>query len=193
MSIAIRKAELSDFEFLFSAINSCVAWLASKGNEGQWGAEPWGDDVKEQKRAQIPDEDARGARRWIAEFDGEPAGYVDVNPFRPEYLPFSETEDKPGKEMYLKTLVVHRKFAGKGVGESMLRFAKKHAAEEKVDWLRLDCWRGPAGKDGLVKYYESQGFVRAREFVVPIPPKNQANRGTEWPGQMVEIKISDLE
>jgi GNAT superfamily N-acetyltransferase len=193
MSITIRPGGEPDYDFVFAAINSRIEWLVSRGHQGQWGAEPWGDAVKERARAKIPDEDARGARRWVAEVDGAPAGYLDVNPFRPEYLPFSEAEDKPGAEMYLKTLLVHRRFAGKGVGEFLLRFAKRHAVEEKVEWLRLDCWRGPAGKDGLVRYYESQGFVRAREFVVPIPPEAQANRGTEWPGQMLEIKVSDLE
>ncbi|KAJ7272531.1 N-acetyltransferase GCN5 [Mycena haematopus] len=189
MSIAIRPYTESDYEFLFAAFNSCVEWLASKGLEGQWGAEPWGDDTKERLRVEMLKDDALGARRWIAEIDGEPAGYLDVTPFRPDYLPVSETEDKPGKEMFAKTVVVHRKFVGKGVGEFLLRFLKKLAVEEKAEWLRLDCWRGPAGKEGLVRYYEANGFVRAREFVVPPKPA----REKEWPGQMLEIKVSDLE
>ncbi|KAF8196789.1 Sortase and related acyltransferase [Mycena galopus ATCC 62051] len=190
MSITLRAYTEPDFEFLFSAFNSCVVWMASKGLEGQWGAEPWGEDAKARLRAKIPKEDALGARRWIAEIDGEPAGYLDVTPFRPDYLPVSETEEKPGKEMFAKTLVVHRKFVGKGVGEFLLQFLKKLAVEEKADWLRLDCWRGPAGKDGLVRYYEGNGFVRAREFV--IPPKPGAKE-KEWPGQLLEIKVSSLE
>jgi len=188
MSITIRPYTESDFDFLFAAFNSCVEWLVSKGLEGQWGAQPWGDNVKERFRKKIPEEDAKGARRWIAEIDGEPAGYLDVMPFRSDYLPVSETEDKPGKEMFLKTLVVHRKFVGQGVGEFLLRFVKKLAVEEKADWLRLDCWRGPTGKEGLVRYYEGNGFVRAREFVVP-----SRTEGEMWPGQLLEIKVSDLE
>ncbi|KAJ6485845.1 acyl-CoA N-acyltransferase [Mycena sanguinolenta] len=188
MSITIRPFTEPDFEFLFGAFNSCVVWLSSKGLEGQWGAEPWGDDSKEKMRAKMPKEDALGARRWIAEFDGEPAGYLLVTPFRPDYLPFSETEDKPGKETFAKMLVVHRKFVGKGVGEFLLRFLKKLAVDEKAEWLRLDCWRGPAGKDGLVRYYEANGFVRTREFVVP-----RSEGEEEWPGQMFEIKVSEIE
>ncbi|KAJ7918828.1 hypothetical protein B0H13DRAFT_1991869 [Mycena leptocephala] len=91
--------------------------------------------------------------------------------------------------MFLKTLVVHRSFVGRGVGEFLLGFAKGLAVEERPEWLRLDCWRGPAGKDGLVRYYEGNGFVRARAFV--IPPKAEDKK--EWPGQMFEIKVSDLE
>ncbi|KAJ7777288.1 acyl-CoA N-acyltransferase [Mycena metata] len=191
MSITIRSCTSdseSDFEFLWATFDSCVEWLASKGLEAQWGAVPWGAVVKERVRSKIPEEDAKGARRWIAEVDGEPAGYLDITPFRSDYLPVT-AEDKPGKELFLKTLVVHRKFVGRGVGEFLLQFAKKLAVEEKADWLRLDCWRGPVGKDGLVKYYLGNGFSRAREFV--IPPKTP--EGKEWPGQLLEIKVSDLQ
>ncbi|KAJ7777285.1 hypothetical protein B0H16DRAFT_1301946, partial [Mycena metata] len=96
-------------------------------------------------------------------------------------------EDKPGKELFLKTLVVHRRFVGRGVGEFLLQFAKKFAVEEKADWLRLDCWRGPVGKDGLVKYYLGNGFSRAREFAARAPD------GKEWPGQLLEIKVGNLQ
>lgn len=189
MAITIRLANSDlDFEFIFAAFNSSIEWLASKGLEGQWGTQPWGAEVMERVRTKMPDEDAKGSRRWIAEVDEEPAGYLELAPFRTDYLPMS-TEEKPGKELYVKTLVVHRKFLGQGVGEYLLKFAKKLAIEEKWDWVRLDCWRGPAGKDGLVRYYEKQGFARAREFT--IPPK--APRKEEWPGQLLEMKISDVE
>ncbi|KAJ6581140.1 acyl-CoA N-acyltransferase [Mycena capillaripes] len=188
MSITIRPYTEDDFEFVFASFNSCFEWLAAKGLEGQWGTEPWGDDRKDNFRNQIPVEDAKGARRWIAEVDAVPAGYVDVMPCRPDYLPVSETEDKPGVELYVKRLVVHRKFVGKGVGEFLLKLAKGFAVEEKAEWLRLDCWRGPEGKQGLVKYYEGNGFVRAREFVVP----SKKEEIKDWPGQLLEIKVSDL-
>ncbi|KAJ7746736.1 acyl-CoA N-acyltransferase [Mycena maculata] len=192
MSITIRPTRNlseSDFEFLFATFNSCVEWLASKGLEAQWGAEPWGADVKERLRNKIPIEDAKGARRWIAELDGASAGYLDVTPFRPDYLPVSP-EEKPGKEFFVKTLVVDRKFVGRGVGEFLLEFAKKLAVEEKADWLRLDCWRGPPGKDGLVRYYEGNGLVRAREFIIPADTRGKE---LDWPGQLFEMKMSDLE
>ncbi|KAJ7876245.1 hypothetical protein B0H13DRAFT_2668684 [Mycena leptocephala] len=153
-----------------AAFNSCVEWLAAKGLEDQWGAQPWGDDVKQRLRAKIPVEDAKGARRWIAELDGEPAGYLDITPSAP---------NASGAQS----------FVGRGVGGILLGFAKGLAVEERPEWLRLDCWRGPAGKDGLVRYYEGNGFVRARAFV--IPPKAEDKK--EWPGQMFEIKVSDLE
>ncbi|KAJ7156888.1 acyl-CoA N-acyltransferase [Mycena crocata] len=192
MSITLRSFSTTtdaDFERFFATCNTCVEWLASKGLEGQWGAEPWNDDKKEKIRAKMPVEDAKGMRRWIAEIDGEPAGYLDVAPFRPDYLPVAP-QDKPGKEFYVKTLVVDRKFAGRGVGEFLLGFAKKLAVEEKAEWFRLDCWRGPPGKDGLVRYYERNGFSRAREFAASDPKtKNEE----PWPGHLLEIKVSDLE
>ncbi|KAK7031448.1 N-acetyltransferase GCN5 [Favolaschia claudopus] len=188
MSITIRAYKESDFEFLWATFASRVEWLASKGLEGQWGAEPWDAADKERIHTKTHKELSLGARSWIAQVDAEPAGYLHVTPFRAEYLPFSETEDKPGKEMFAKMLVVHRKFKGAGVGEFLLRFLKGLAVEEGADWLRLDCWRGPPGKDGLVKYYEGHGFVRAREFVVPAKYSEEQ----EWPGQLLETKVADL-
>ncbi|KAJ6561213.1 acyl-CoA N-acyltransferase [Mycena vulgaris] len=188
MSITIRTYSEADFEFLFAAYNSCIEWLASKGLEGQWGHHELGADAKERVRAKMLVEAAKGARGWIAEVEGQPAGYLDVTPFRSDYLPVS-AEEKPGKEFFVKSLIVDRRFLGRGVGELLLDFAKKLAVEEKADWLRLDCWRGPAGKDGLVRYYEGKGLVKAREFVVP--PKT--GRDAEWPGQLLELKVSDLE
>ncbi|KAJ7173604.1 acyl-CoA N-acyltransferase [Mycena filopes] len=190
MSITLRpwnSSSEADFEFMFSTFNSCVEWLASKGLEAQWGAEPWGADTKDRLRSKIPGEDAKGARRWIAELDGEPAGYMDSTPFRPEYLPASSELEKPGKELFVKNLIAHRKFVGRGVGEFMLRFAKNLAVEEGAEWFRVDCWRGPEGKDGLVRYYLGHGFSRAREFVIPAKGEEK-----EWPGQLLEIKVSDL-
>ncbi|KAK7038146.1 N-acetyltransferase GCN5 [Favolaschia claudopus] len=186
MSITLRPftSSESDSEFVWSCFSARVEWLASKGLDGQWGH--WDSDTKEKIRASLPADTAKGARSWIAEVDGAPAGFLQLTPFRAEYLPFDEKEDKPGKEIYVKALVVHPDFKGKGVGEYMLRYAKGIAEEEKADWLRLDCWRGPEGKDGLVKYYEGQGFARAREFVTPAP----APRAGEWPGQLLEMKIA---
>ncbi|KAJ6469742.1 acyl-CoA N-acyltransferase [Mycena vitilis] len=191
MSITLRpykKSSDEDFEFMFATFNSCVEWLASKGLEAQWGAEPWGANTKERLRNKVPIEDARGARRWIAEVDAEPAGYLDITPFRPDYLPASETEEKPGAETFVKNLIVNRKFVGKGVGEFLLQHAKKIAVGEKTEWLRLDCWRGPPGKDGLVRYYEGHGFVKVRDFVNPPTEVGEE----EWPGRLLEIKVSDL-
>ncbi|KAJ7636144.1 acyl-CoA N-acyltransferase [Mycena polygramma] len=190
MSITLRPFTNSEaeFEFLFAAFNSCVEWLAAKGYGEQWGPEPWGADIKERLRKNVLEEGARGARRWIAEVDAEPAGYLDITPFRPDYLPVSAQEN-PGTETFVKSLVVHRKFVGKGVGEFLLRHAKKVAVEERTEWLRLDCWRGPPGRDGLVRYYEEQGFVKAREF--SEPPKKEGEKGR--PGQLFEMKVGDFE
>ncbi|KAJ7164493.1 acyl-CoA N-acyltransferase [Mycena filopes] len=187
MSITLRpynSESEADFEFMFSTFNSCVEWLASKGLEAQWGAEPLGADAKDRMRNKVPEDDAKGTRRWITQLDGEPAGYMDLTPVRPDYLPVS-SDEKPGKEYFIKTLIAHRKFVGRGVGEFLLQFAKKLVVEEGAEWLRVDCWRGPPGKDGLVRYYLGHGFSRVREFVVPA-------KGKEWPGKLLEIKVSDL-
>ncbi|KAJ7623542.1 acyl-CoA N-acyltransferase [Roridomyces roridus] len=186
MSLTARSFSDSDFEFMFDAFNSAVVWLTSKGLEDQWGGEPWDDKVKEKLRNKIPIDKARGARKWIAEVDGQPAGYLEVTPYRPDYLPVSP-EEKPGKEFFLKMLVVHRKFIGRGVGEFLLDFAKNLAIEEKADWFRLDCYRGPEGKDGLVRYYEGKGFQKVREFA--NAPEGDEKK--EWPGQLLEMKVSE--
>ncbi|KAK7038088.1 N-acetyltransferase GCN5 [Favolaschia claudopus] len=185
MPIILRPYTLADFDFFWSTINSRIKWLASKGLEGQWGAEPWDSAVREHMRARLPEDASKGAHNWIAEVDGELAGFMQLTPLRAEHVPFPKSEDKPGDELYLRLFLVHPHFRGKAIGDFMLDFAQTFALEKKVDWLRLDCWKGPEGKDGLVKYYERKGFTRRREFVVPP----QGSRPTEYSGQLMELKV----
>ncbi|KAF7309484.1 N-acetyltransferase GCN5 [Mycena indigotica] len=178
----IRPYNDKDFEMMFAAFNARVEWLVSKGLEDQWGAEPWGDDIRNKVIKSIPEEDAKGAKRWVAEVDGESVGWLVMTPFRSDYIPVTD-QDKPGNEAFLKTLLVKPGFSGRGIGEKLLEVAKQYAREEKAEWLRLDCYRGPAGKDGLVKYYESKGFTKARAFAVP------GRKGKEWTGQLLEMAV----
>ncbi|KAK7033374.1 N-acetyltransferase GCN5 [Favolaschia claudopus] len=178
LSITLRPYTSTDFEFLWSTIDSRIAWLTSKGLEGQWGAEPWDSEIKEQLRSRLVEDVRRGGFNWIAEVDGELAG-------------FFQTDDKSGEELYLRLLVVHTNFGGRGVGDFMLGFAKRFAGESKVDWVRMDCWKGVPGegKDGLVRYYEGKGFTRVRDFVVPA---ERLKRATEYAGHLLEWKVVEV-
>ncbi|KAJ7065349.1 acyl-CoA N-acyltransferase [Mycena amicta] len=177
--VSIRPYEDKDFEAMFAAFNARVAWLTSKGLEGQWGALPWGEDRKTRLRSGIPG-DTKGV--WVAVVDGESAGWLVITPYRSDYIPVT-ADDKPGKECFIKVLLVHPKFAGRGIGDRLLELAKESAIKDKAEWLRLDCWRGPEGKEGLVKYYEAKGFTKARAFATP------KGDGSEWTGQLLEMMI----
>ncbi|KAK7016326.1 N-acetyltransferase GCN5 [Favolaschia claudopus] len=191
LSITLRPYTSTDFEFLWSTIDSRIAWLTCKGLEGQWGAEPWDSEIKEQLRSRLVEDARRGGFNWIAEVDGQLAGFFQMTPFRPDYLPLLKTDDKPGEELYLRLLVVHTDFGGRGLGEFMLRFAKRFAGERKVDWVRMDCWKGVPGegKDGLVRYYEGKGFTRVHDFVVPA---ERLKRVTEYAGHLLEWKVVEV-
>ncbi|KAJ7281980.1 acyl-CoA N-acyltransferase [Mycena rebaudengoi] len=174
----------ADIAFLFATFDSCVEWLAKKGLEEQWGAVPWSAEIKVEIHAQILADALKGARRWVAEVDNVPAGHICVTPIRAGHLP-AAADDKPGKECFVKQLVVHRDFAGRGIGVKLLHFAMALARDEGFEWIRLDCYRGAEGKDGLVRFYERQGFVKTREFNI-LP--STADR-SPWLGQLLEMKL----
>ncbi|KAJ7281982.1 acyl-CoA N-acyltransferase [Mycena rebaudengoi] len=187
MSITIRPYHTdpeADLASLFATFDSCVEWLAKKGLEEQWGAVPWSAEAKAKIHAKILADTLKGGRRWVAEVDNVPAGHLCITPFRTDYLPVAP-DDKPGKECFVKELEVHRDFAGRGIGAKLLHFATALARDEGFDWIRLDCYRGPEGKDGLVRFYEGQGFVKAREFSIPSSTADKS----PWPGQLLEMKL----
>nr|GAT56540.1 N-acetyltransferase GCN5 [Mycena chlorophos] len=189
MTITLRDYTKTDFEPMVNAFDARIAWLTSKGHTGQWGSEPLAEErVVEMRALMAPEHAAAGVRGWVAEDseNGTSAGWLVVTPMRSEYVPGpteDQEEDKPGKECWLKLLLVNPEFGGRKVGDLLLEQAAKYAREDGAVWLRLDCWRGPEGQDGLVRYYESKGFTKVRPFVAP------GRREKEWAGQLLEMKI----
>jgi ribosomal protein S18 acetylase RimI-like enzyme len=86
------------------------------------------------------------AATWIAEEDGEMAGFAIVE----------WTEQPGGAEAYLQTIEVVRDRRGQGVGGELLRRVEGSAsdADAGVLWLHVE-----AGNSGAIQMYEASGYL----------------------------------
>lgn len=67
----------------------------------------------------------------------------------------SVDRDNPQKALYIHWLAVHRDFAGKGLPQKIIAFAKEKANQIGAQYLRLDT---NADEQKLMKIYEDLGF-----------------------------------
>jgi GNAT superfamily N-acetyltransferase len=175
-------------------MNSCIAWLVNeKDTPEQWGAKTWGveDDGQHTDKfigfginavEMVPP--GKSERVTVALYGtGSRMPYVPKDPKLGE----GEEEDL-SSEHYLKVLIVHRKYKGHKLGERLIQMAKQEAKEKGKEVLRLDCYRSlekdGVPTDGLVKYYERNGFKPVRPFTVWVE-----SRQINWPGMLLEMKL----
>ncbi|CAL9450786.1 hypothetical protein SUDANB121_02452 [Nocardiopsis dassonvillei] len=164
----LRPGGPDDLSTVLGMLDSAVEWLVSNNRTGQWGTEPWSSRPK--AVARIEKMLAEG-EPWIAEVDGEPAGtlVLDTAP-GPEVPPADEPE------VYVRLLVTDRRFAGRGVGSTLLEHAAEETRRRNVDLLRVDCFAGSGGR--LVAYYTGQGFTPTETFTVG-----------DWHGQVLAMRV----
>jgi GNAT superfamily N-acetyltransferase len=168
-----------------------VEWLVRQGITKQWGT---------QQPSEIPDRIkqftsfAESGGLWVAvdsQFSGaensnaaKDVSGVNGSSSRPgdvvgaiavgDATPYVKPAEEP--ELYIKGFLTDRSWAGRGIGAMLLAKARQLARDAGVSVLRVDCYRGDDGK--LVKYYESQGFVKMEEFQVH-----------DWPGQVLMQRL----
>lgn len=139
-SVIIVRAEVEDFEQVASLLEEARAWLHARGIQ-QW--------VTPYPRELVAQEIERG-EVYLAYIDGELAGTLTLQWSDEET--WGKVADDAG---YVHRLVTRRKFAARGLGLRLLRWAEETAASGGKKFLRLDCW---AGNAVLCCYYESAGF-----------------------------------
>ena len=166
--IRIRPGVPGDVDVVLGLFDTAIEWLVSRGLEGQWGTEPFSGDEKRVARVRGW---VDGGGLSIAELDGEPVGAIALTETCPPHV---AEVDEP--ELYVDLLITSRSRPRRGVGRALLDHARAQARARNIDLLRVDCWAG--GDGDLVRYYESQGFVRTSTFDV---------RG--WIGQVFEQRV----
>lgn len=95
------------------------------------------------------------AEVWIAELDGEPAGFAIF------FHNFSSFLGRPG--LYLEDLFVRPELRGRGIGKALLSRLARLAVERgcgRMEWAVLD-WNEPA-----IRFYERLGAVGMKEWTV---------------------------
>jgi GNAT superfamily N-acetyltransferase len=168
--VEIRRGGARDLPVLLDFLDEAVEWLASRGNAGQWGTEPFSTQPSQRDRvAGVLDD----GELWIAEVDAEPAGALVVSENRKDFAPPVEEP-----ELYVTLLVVSRRHAGAKIGSRLLDFAREQARARGVALMRVDCYAGGTGD--LVRYYTRNGFT---------PTQTVTLRGGTWRGQLFEQRL----
>ncbi len=133
MSIVIRLAREDEFD------DVARLWLDSHVSTGLATA---ADAIFDELRARIPVEIANGWQLYVAELDGRVAAML---AFR--------TRDN-----YLDQLFVAPEHHRKGIGKTLLAFARRHLPDEIL-------LRTAVGNRRAVAWYEREGFVRENEVM----------------------------
>ncbi|CAG9937905.1 unnamed protein product [Clonostachys rosea f. rosea IK726] len=188
--VVLRPGTVDDVPAVARLMDLAVEWLVRQGITKQWGT---------QQPSEIPDRIkqftsfAESGGLWVAvdKFSGAESSNaakdvsgVNGSSSRPggvvgaiavgDATPYVKPAEEP--ELYIKGFLTDRSWAGRGIGAMLLAKARQLARDAGVSVLRVDCYRGDDGK--LVKYYESQGFVKMEEFQVH-----------DWPGQVLMQRL----
>lgn len=166
MELHLRAGSARDEGTLLALFDEAVAWLAARGQTGQWGSEPF--SRRPDMRARVHAL-ATGGGLWIAERDDVAVGALALGT-APAYAP---SADRP--ERYVDLVLVSRRHAGSGVGRFLLDAAVRIGREHGVEQLRVDCW---AEAEPLVRWYETAGFKRAGTFDL-----------AGWRGQLLTLDL----
>jgi GNAT superfamily N-acetyltransferase len=167
-AIGIRRGGPADVPVILALADEAVRWLVAAGRSAQWGSRPWSCRADTVRRV---DRQAREDRNWIAVVGDRPAGVLALTGRAPGYVrPATEPE------LYVSLLITGRRFAGRGLGATLLAHARAEAERAGVRQVRLDCYAG--GDRRLVGYYRRHGFTEAEPITVG-----------DWPGQVL---VADL-
>ena len=126
-------------------------WLAERS------IDQWQDPIPDR----VLEEDVRRGHLFVVRADDGLAGMLAVA---------RSDEDTWGpssaRALYVHRLAVAQRYRGAQLGPKLLRWAQAHAAEQGLDWLRLDC---AASNPGLRRFYERDGFTYVRDTAVGSP------------------------
>jgi GNAT superfamily N-acetyltransferase len=150
----VRRASIDQQDIIIRLIDEAGAWLRDEKGSTQWNR-PW--PTREARDKRIWGGLITG-RTWIV-WDGDvAAASVTIETTGSPELWIEEERRTPA--VYLHRLVVERRYAGKGLGATLIAWAGKQGFQENPDatCIRIDTW---TDNHGLHKYYEQQGF----EFV----------------------------
>lgn len=147
-TVKIRKATITDTKAFYAVLKNVSDWL-DKQKSSQWI--PGGHD----NNIQIVEQYISDGTCYAVEFSGIIIATVRVSWSLPSYW-----TKKPDNVGYICALSVHRNFAGKSLGNSILEWAEQLIREHGKHFACLDCY---AKNLKLTDYYESRGYKLVQE------------------------------
>ncbi|MFH8498905.1 GNAT family N-acetyltransferase [Streptomyces coeruleorubidus] len=168
--IRIRPGSLADAPAILDMLDSAVVWMNERGNTEQWGTTPY--SQKPGGVARIERYTTENAP-YIAELGGVPVGAMVLDCGPSPQMPIAPAEEP---ERYVRLLISDRRYAGMGIGATLLDHAVEETRRAGVELLRVDCWAGGGGE--LVAFYERNGFTPIDRFL-----------SGSWPGQVLARRV----
>lgn len=181
LPFALRPAAPANLAEMRALISEAAQWLQASKNIGQW-QRPWPDRAGQRER--ILSDLRKGKIRMV--WDGSVAaatitvdteGPLDLNdrPIWPE-------ERRHRSALYVRRVVVGRRYAGLRLGTALMDWAAAVARREYgAELIRIDVWTTNLA---LHAYYEGLGFTRSlsAEGLGDYPSQALFERRTDQPG-----------
>lgn len=150
-SYRIRLARPDEIDVVLDLIDHAADWLREKKTTTQW-AEPWPSPAGRMKRvneALVKDE------TWLLFDRGRAIGTVSIKTTGHEEL--WTAAEREIEAVYLHRLVVHRDYAGMGLGAELIDWAGREGAsrQRNAALIRIDVW---TDNHALHDYYRHLGF-----------------------------------
>lgn len=151
LPLIIRSATPNDYPVILTLVDAAAKWLSTKDTD-QW-AVPWPDE--QTRNARVLD-DLRRGKTWLAEDGTTVAATITLDPADNGVWP-AERSREPA--VYLRRLIVDRRYGGLKVGAKLLDWASDLAERRQhARWVRIDVWTTNLD---LHEYYRRQGFTEA--------------------------------
>jgi GNAT superfamily N-acetyltransferase len=148
LRLDLCRARLHDLGAVSGLLREASLWLRTKHTD-QW-AEDWPTEDVRRKRVRAA---VRAGRTWIAWDAQVAAATVTASPNHHDIWP---EENRRDPAVYVRRLVVSRRYAGFGLGAQLLDWAGLRAGRQYgARWIRVDVW---TTNTALHDYYRNQGF-----------------------------------
>ncbi|HEY8479332.1 MAG TPA: GNAT family N-acetyltransferase [Spirillospora sp.] len=147
----IRIARPDELDTVLGLIDHAAEWLRTEKNTTQW-ARPWPNPDERRKRVH---EALLNRETWLLFDEDRAIGTVSIRLIGHEEL--WTPEEREIEAVYLHRLVIHRDYAGIGLGAELIDWAGRKGASQqrKAELIRIDVW---TDNTELHDYYRRQGF-----------------------------------
>ncbi len=144
----VRRCQAGDVAAVAELLDEATVWVGGRGYE-QWPLPfPRNELAAAIERGEV----------YVAELDGDAVAAGTLLWDGPIYR-----GGQPADAAYVHKLAVSRACAGQRIGQALVEWADKTAAEAGREFLRLDCLRD---NHGIREYYERLGFEHRGDLVV---------------------------
>jgi len=156
-SFALRLGMPGDLDEIRGLVREAAEWLRTSKDTDQW-ANPWPDPARQTERIL---NDLLKGKTWIVWDGTSAAATITVDTEEPLHLneqPVWPAHKRREPALYVRRVIVSRRYAGLGLGAALLDWAADVAKRDhRAALIRIDVW---TTNTELHAYYEGQRFTR---------------------------------